>query len=240
MNDIKISKNENGHTNVFQVLSERIHFKNFLIVTFLFLCRTGCGREPLGVYSVDYFSHLHVPYSPNLLTLIQGFCEFFVSICCTSLVGRFKRRTLLFITFSILIPVICVLIVSRIYINYVEEHIPWLPAVLAIIYASSCIALLFPLVTLTSMEVISSSNEYRNKIYNISYSIMNLSRGSFSAIFPFLMNNCDVIVIFLIFLISNIFLLILIKFFVTETANKAFHECLPETRSEKKEKIELP
>lgn len=238
LNEIKVGKKDGGHTNVFQVLRESHHLKQFLIATFLFLCRTGCGREPMATYANDFYAHLGLVFNSRILTLLQAFIEFGVSIVATVAIGNFKRRTLLYSVVSILIPSLCILLITHNFSTFSNKYVPWLSPAFAIVYASSCTAFLFPLVTVVAVEVISRSNEYRNIIYSISYSIMTLSRGIFTAIFPFLLNGFDMNVTLSVFLISNLLLLMMIKFFVTETANKALHDCAGDNKKEGETKTE--
>lgn len=193
----------------------------------LFFCRTGCGREPLAVYANEFYSNLEIAYNSRDTTLLQGFVDFMVSILATFAVGRFKRRTLLFFVVFMLVPSVCVLIVSHIFRDHVNEFVPWLVPCFAIVYTSACTAFLFPLVTIVAVEVVARSNEYRNSIYTIAYTLMSLSRALFTAVFPLLIHSFDINVILAIFLFSNLLLLFWVKLFVNETADKALHACLP-------------
>lgn len=222
--------NSKGSGGVIACLKQPNHFKQFLLATLLFIFRTGCGREPLAVYPTNFFSRLNLEFNPEIVAILQGCVDFIVSVLCTVVIDSFKRRTLLIFNSSVCIISLVMIMILQFFNDYINKTVPWLPLIFIFCYTGGVIAFLFPMVSLTACEVVSASNKHRNTIFNISWAVNNIIRGIYTALFPTMINNFHIDVILGVFLVSNILLMLLIKFWVAETADKALHECVEEVK----------
>lgn len=222
--------NSAGRGGVIACLKQPNHFKQFLLATLLFIFRTGCGREPLAVYPTNFFSRLNLAFDPKIVAIFQGCVDFFLSVLCTVVIDSFERRTLLIFNSSICTISLVMIMILQFFTDYINRTVPWLPLIFIFCYTGGVIAFLFPMVSVTACEVVSVSNKHRNTIFNISWAVNNIIRGVYTALFPTMINNLHIDVTLGVFLASNVLLMLLVKFLVTETANKALHECVEEVK----------
>lgn len=220
-------ENDEGSTSSFkELINNPLSLKLFGITTGLFILRTFCGREPLGVYPENVFQQLDTPYDPRVLTVEQPYLDLVAGICCSFVISKFNRRSLLTASVCSYMVIIILLMVCHSSVDFVNNYIPWIVILLFWMYTAFVSAFLFPLVTVIGCEVISKSSQHRNTLLNVSWTMNNFIRACFTYSFPILLNNFDINVIFSIFLVANICILLLTRFCIMETANKELHSCI--------------
>lgn len=230
----KIVESEQGSTSSFkELISNRLSLKLFSITTALFIFRTFCGREPIGVYPQNVFERLDTPYDPRILTVEQPYFNLIAGIGCMFVISKFNRRSLLTTSVCSYMTIIILLMVCHSSVEFVNDYIPWIVPLLFWMYTAFVSAFLFPLVTVIGCEVISKSNQHRNTLMNASWTVNNSIRACFTYLFPTLLNEFDIDVILSIFFVANIFILLLTRFCIMETANKELHSCVVDTKEKR-------
>lgn len=230
----KIVEKEPESTSSFkELISNRQSLKLFTISTGLFILRTFCGREPIGVYPQNVFERLDSAYDPRILTVEQPYINLIAGIGCMFVISKFNRRSLLTISVCTYITIIILLMVCHSLVEFVNAYIPWIVLLLFWMYTALVSSFLFPLVTVIGCEVVSKSNQHRNTLINASWTVNNFFRACFTYLFPFLLNEFDIDVILSIFLAANILILLLTRFCLMETANKELHSCVVDLKKKK-------
>ncbi len=232
INEIETQERQRKGESIFKLLKKASHLKNVTIDTLLFSVRTFCGREPISVYPGHFISELKTVNDVRIITVLQSSVDIIICLCSTIVMDSFNRRTLLYMVGCLGSLSAGGLIVCQFFINFVNSEVPWVIPGLYCVYASLIIGILFPLVALVACEIVSKSNEHRNMLYTIPWTINNALRAVFTAAFPTLIDDIDIVYTLLLFMCCNVLIMAVTKFFVVETVNKSLHMCVVDENSE--------
>ncbi len=226
----EIQRTVSSKESLVSILRQRSHFKPFLIGSLLLMGRSACGRSPLEIFANDYLKSYHTKYNSRDLTVLLSSAQFVVGFTCSFLVGKYSRKRTTYVVLGLLMTSLVLLIVYSPLEDAMNQSCPWFPLPFIFLYTCGVTCLLFPLLGLICVETISSSNDKRSTLLCVTYLLANIVRASVTAVAPIVWNSAGFASLLSFFFVGNVFCLILVKFFIPETNNKALHECVPKNQ----------
>ncbi len=226
INEIESQERKQKGESIFKLLKKVSNLKHVGITMLFLTLRTFCAREPMGAYPGNFISQLKTTYDARIITITQSGVDVIICVLSTVVMDNFNRRTLLYFVGSCGALSAGGLIICQFFIKFVNSTIPWVIPVFYCIYASLITGVLFPLASLVACEMVSKSNEHRAMLYTTVWAINNTLRALFTAAFPTLINDFNIVFTLLLLMCSNLLLIVVTKLFVIETANKSLHNCI--------------
>ncbi len=225
MQTIKDDPNaKSGHFGeLIQNLRYRKYYKPVLLGFILTLFRGGNGRAIFGIYLVNIFEQLQVPYNVTVLCTIFGIVEMVGSIAVLVLIYKLNRKNVIYAASGILVTAGSILVLYKFLLNSDIEIIPnWL--VVACVYTYTLISMS---ALSSSMTVILSEIQpayYRAEMTSINSGTVYLFLALYSFLFPYVEKIVPIEYILIFFIVNVVLSVITIFIFFPETSKFEFFE----------------
>lgn len=228
-----LNHNQRKHSN-WRTLQQSDSRKYFLLGVALHALQCGCGRIPIVTHLEHFFLAFHTIFDSRKLVinlgivdLIVGFVFFFVS-------DKLKRTTLLYTTLALMSLALLGISLYELLNRQFNVRMPLVPVTLLFVYLVTCSAGLTTGVTLLVTEMICDEN--RGAILNLIHIIIFFIKAVYAFLLPYALEDVNIHLILLYFLLNTIAIGGLVKEFIPDTTGKALHQCVRDIADDESKK----
>ncbi len=230
-----IEEDPNAKSGHFMELIKNLRYKKYykpvllgLTVTFL---RSGNGRTIFGIYLINIFEYLQVPYSVNILYTIFGIVEMVGSVVVLVLIYKLNRKNVIYVASGIMVTAGAILVIYKFFRNSEIEIIPsWVVVVCVYTYTLISTSALSSSFTVILSEI--QQAYYRAEMTSFNAGTSSLFLALYSFVFPYVKKILPIEYILIFFIVNIVLSVITIFIFFPETSKLEFFETKKKKSSE--------
>ncbi len=222
-----IDEDPNAKSGHFVELIKNLRYKKYFrpvllgfIVTFL---RGSNGRVVFGIYLINIFKHLEIPYHETELGILFGIVEMIGSMAVLFFIYKYNRKIVIYVVSSIMFACITVTILYKFLHNCKIDVVPaWLVVCCIYIYT-----VLSSTAMNSSLAVISSEIQhayYRAEVVAFNSGTIFFFFGLYTFLYPYIEKILAIEYIIMYFEIIVALTVVVIYFFFPETSKFEFFQ----------------